>query len=75
MDSGDNLVALDAIITSERIENFQSLGHTYSYPRSPLINFLVFKIAFYWIESHIIYGQNLEIVIIVRKGEEISKKS
>ena len=31
-ENGDNLVVLGSIIARDRLENFQSLGHLYSYP-------------------------------------------
>ena len=36
IESWDNRVVRDSIIPRERLENLNSLGHTYSYPRSLL---------------------------------------
>ena len=36
IESWDNRVVRDSIIPRDRLENFHSLGHTYSYPRSLL---------------------------------------
>ena len=41
MESRDSQVVCESIISRDRFENFQSFGHTYSYPQSPLINLFI----------------------------------